>query len=243
VLDYFTVVPANEAVQGRVNINTLNKDILAVAFHNMPVLTEDGDKSSAKVQRIDRAPKGAKPSRKDMPSLTCLAEAIFAHRKKVNRGIRKLSELGYLFCYGDVDDPLLYGTEDDDLSYPAFAVQKAMNPDTIANKAVWGEWEREAVIRNSCGLFTMRGQTFIVVVRGESYSPPFGRKKSMKGGTSNASKTAIANVWRDSIPQNYDEVEDYIESHPNLTDKEADNYRRSHGRYPMYVQFFKIIDD
>ena len=242
VLDYFTVVPANEAMQGRVNINALNKDILAVAFHNLPIITEDGIKGSAKVERIDRAKKGAKPSRKEMPSLTCLAEAIFAHRKKVNRGIRKLSELGYLFCYGDVDDPLLYGTEDDDLSYPAWAVQKAANLNAN-NATAWGEWEREAVIRNSCGLFTMRGQTFIVVVRGESYSPPFGRKKSMKGGTSNASKTAIANVWRDSIPQNYDEVEDYIESHPNLTDKEADNYRRSHGRYPMYVQFFKIIDD
>ncbi len=241
VLDYFTVVPKYETVQGRVNINATDKEILAVAFHNMPVMTEDGNRGPGKVERIDRVKKGEKPSREDLPSLTCLAEAIVAHRGKVKRSIKKLSELGYLFRYGDVESPLLYGTEDDDLSHPAWAVQKAMNL-TVKNTALWGEWEREAVIRNSCGLFTMRGQSFIVVVRGESYSAPFGRKKSMQGGTSNSSKTAIANVWRDSIPQNYDEIEAYIEKQ-NLTGKAADDYRRTHGRYPMYVQFFKIIDD
>ena len=241
VLDYFTVVPDSENVQGRVNINALSKDVLAVAFHNMPIVTEDGIKGSGKVERIDRVKKGVKPVRKELPSLTCLAEAIVKHREKVKRGSRSLSELGYLFRYGDVEDPLLYGTEDDDLSYPAWAVQKAANLGKN-NATIWGEWEREAVIRNSCGLFTMRGQSFIVVVRGESYSAPFGRKKSMKGGTSNSSKTAIANVWRDSVPQNYEEVETHIENN-HLTGKDADNYRRSHGRYPMYVQFFKIIDD
>ncbi len=215
VLDYFTVVPDTEDVKGRVNINTLNMDILAVPFHNMPIVTEDGIGKTSyaenKPERIDRE----ETSRKDLPSITCLAEAIVEYRENKRGYIRNLSELGYLFSYGDVSSgaiPLMYGASGDDLSYAAQAVQKA------AGAAEWGEWEREAVIRNSCGLFTTRGQTFIVVVRGESYSPPFGRKKSMKGGTSNSSKTAIAEVWRDSVEDNT-------------------------GNHPMFVQFFKIIDD
>jgi hypothetical protein len=183
-----------------------------------------------------------------MPSVKYLAEAIIECREDMGRGFSKLSELGYLFVPGDYDGtPQLCGTvnANDNLSYAALAVQYAANvakPDKKPLPTKWGEFEREAIIRNSCGLFTMRGQSFIVVVRGESYSAPFGRKKSMQGGTSNSSKTAIANVWRDSIPQNYDEIEAYIEKQ-NLTGKAADDYRRTHGRYPMYVQFFKIIDD
>lgn len=214
VLDYFTVVPDTEMVQGRVNLNALDKNILAVAFHNMPVQTEFGN--AGQPERIDRTKSGEKPSPQDLPSFKWLAEAIVAYREDAGRGFRALSELGYLFGVGDEEFPLLYGTANDDLSYPSLAVQKAVN--LSGNSSPWGEWEREAVIRNSCGLFTMRGQTFIVVVRGESYSAPYGRKKSMKGGTSNASKTAIAQVWRDSIPD-------------------------GNGNHPMYVQFFKIIDD
>ena len=208
VLDYFSVVEDGVSVKGRVNLNTLNKDILATAFHNMPIATEDGSKSTAK--RIDRGI----TKRTDMDSLTCLAEAILDHRSEAG-DFTKLSDLGYLFGYGDVDPgtmPLLHGGVNDDVSFPVVAVANA------AAKADWGEFERESIIRNSCGLFTMRGQTFIVVVRAESYSPPFGRKKSINNGTSNASRTAIAEVWRDSVPD-------------------------ANGKHPMYVKFFKILDE
>ncbi len=208
VLDHFSVIEEDVSVRGRVNLNTLNQDILATAFHNMPIASEDGNKSTAK--RIDRGI----TKRTDMHSLTCLAKAIVEHRNDAG-GFTKLSDLGYLFGYGeDLGDlPVLQGAKDNKkVSYPARAVANA------AGTAAWGEFERESVVRNSCGLFTLRGQTFIVVVRAESYSPPFGRKKSIKDGTSNASKTAIAEVWRDSIPD-------------------------ANGKHPMYVKFFKIIDD
>ena len=208
VLDYFTVVSGN-IVEGRININTLNSNILAVAFHNMPIFTEDVKNKGKTSYRIDSGITGLK----NMPSRNYLAESIIAYRKDMKRSFGKLSELGYLFSYGDYTGiPMLHGGEDDNVSYPVAAVAKT------AKGSSWGEFEREAVIRNSCGLFTMRGQSFIVVVRGESYSAPFGRKKSMKGGTSNSSKTAIAEVWRDSIPD-------------------------ANGNHPMYVQFFKILDD
>ena len=208
VLDHFSVIEEGVSVKGRVNLNTLNKDILATAFHNMPIASEDGNKGTAK--RIDRGI----TQRTDMHSLNWLAEAVVEYRNDVGN-FTKLSELGYLFGYGENLDslPLLQGAKDNTaVSYPARAVANA------AAKADWGEFERESIVRNACGLFTLRGQTFIVVVRAESYSPPFGRKKSIKDGTSNASKTAIAEVWRDSIPD-------------------------ANGKHPMYVKFFKILDD
>lgn len=201
VLDRFSVV--RDVTKGRVNINTLNKNVLATVFHLMPVGTEEGSHISpgAESGRID----GRTGHRED--SLRLLAEAVIDYRN--DRGpFERLSQLGYLFDYGD--DVFLNG---EDKSFPAAAAANAAGGDRL-----FGEFEREAIIRNSCGLFTTRGQTFIVVVRGESYSPPFGRKTSISGGTSNASKTIIAQVWRDSVPD------------------EDDNH-------PMYVQFFKIIDD
>ena len=208
VLDHFSVIEEGVSVRGRVNLNTLNQDILATAFHNMPIASEDGNKATAK--RIDRGI----TKRTEMNSLKYLAKALVDHRNEAG-GFTKLSDLGYLFGYGeDLGNlPVLQGSKDDKkVSYPARAVANA------AAKADWGEFERESIVRNACGLFTLRGQTFIVVVRAESYSPPFGRKKSIKDGTSNASKTAIAEVWRDSIPD-------------------------ANGKHPMYVKFFKILDD
>ena len=128
-------------------------------------------------------------------SADLLATAIIESRN--HRGnFCGLSELGYLFEEG----------------YPDDAVKQA------AGSATWGEWERESVIRNSYGLFTTRGQSFLIIVRGESYSPRFGRKRSMLGGNSNASKTAIAQIWRDTIPD-------------------------ANGKHPIFVKFFKIVDD
>ena len=97
-----------------------------------------------------------------------------------------------------------------------YALQAVQDSAESGNEE-FGEFERESVIRNSCGLFTTRGQTFIIAVRGESYSPMFG-KTSVKGGSVNAAKTAVAQVWRDSEPD-------------------------ENGNHPIFIQFFKIIDD
>ncbi len=79
--------------------------------------------------------------------------------------------------------------------------------------------ERETVIASSCGLFTTRGLAFTILLRGEAYSPLFGRTEVRDGlGTTLASRNAIAQVWRDTVPD-----ED--------------------GKYPMILQFFKMIDE
>lgn len=79
-----------------------------------------------------------------------------------------------------------------------------------------GEFERESLIRNSAGLFTMRGRTFLVLIRGESFSPDFG-KNGVTDGIVGASSTAVAQIWRDTV-------------------------KDKNGIYPMFVQFFKLMD-
>jgi hypothetical protein len=208
VLDHFTVLEENP--RGRINLNSLNNGVLATAFHLMPVATEKGAspiKSGEERYRIDLEA-GAKTD-----SLDLLAKAVLAYREDENGGggaFRKLSDLGKILRYGDGAVNRFHGNG---MSYAAKAIFNVAEGD---NK--YGEFERESIIRNSCGLFTVRGQTFIVVVRGESYSPLFGRRTSLKTGTTNAAKTAIAQVWRDTVPD-------------------------KNGNYPMFVQFFKIIDD
>lgn len=193
VFEYFTVVGEDEEVRGRINLNAAPRDLLASAFYNMPIGKPDGRINSNRTLSETNA--------------YLLATAITEARNN-DGNFCFLSELGYLFW--EPTSGSLTGSGNS--SYPVTAVK------STANKAVWGEFERESIIRNSAGLFTTRGQTFLIIVRGESYSPRFGRKKSMIGGTSNASKTAIAQIWRDTMPD-------------------------KNGKHPVFVKFFKIIDD
>ena len=211
VLDHFTVVDqSREVVRGRVNLNSLSPNALASVFYRMPIGTET-DKSRNLILWPNLASSDSLKNRLSLDSAQLMMQAIVACREEEG-DFESLSDLGYILGYGEHSTTTpLHG---DDVS--SYAIQTLC--DTVTGDDDFGEFEREALIRNSCGLFTTRGQTFIVVVRGESYSPPFGHRKSINGGTSNAAKTIIAQVWRDSVPD-------------------------SRGNHPMYVQFFKIIDD
>ncbi len=79
--------------------------------------------------------------------------------------------------------------------------------------------EREAFLASVCGLFSVRGQTFTILLRGEAFSPLFGRTEVRDGlGTTLATRSAVAQVWRDTVPD-------------------------ENGKYPMVLQFFKILDE
>ena len=87
--------------------------------------------------------------------------------------------------------------------------------ETASNGKNYGEFEREALIRNSCSLFSTRGNTFTILMRAESYSPTLYYKSTM-GGNPNSSVVAIAQIWRDTVKDENDQ-------------------------YPVLVQFFKIL--
>lgn len=204
VSDYFSVVNGEESgkgeepVKGRIDLNASPRDVLASAFNEMQVGKPDGrlNKAINKINQTDAY---------------LIADAIIESRN--NRGnFCSASELGYIYeePYADTVPPL-YGTGN--LRNCVKAVNNAAGSNTR-----WGEWERESIIRNSCGLFATRGQSYLIIVRGESYSPRYGHRKSLIGGNSNASKTAIAQIWRDPVPD-------------------------GNGKHPIFVKFFKIIDD
>lgn len=58
---------------------------------------------------------------------------------------------------------------------------------------------RESVIRNSIEGMTTRGQTYLVILRADAYSPKYG-STSAGDGTTLASTHAIVELWRDSEP-------------------------------------------
>lgn len=58
---------------------------------------------------------------------------------------------------------------------------------------------RESVIRNSIAGMTTRGQTYLVILRADAYSPKYG-STSAGDGTTLASTHAIVELWRDSEP-------------------------------------------
>lgn len=208
VLDVFTIADPDISQTGYINLNSFNDKILASAFHVLPVGTEENSSlTEAKECYVDN-------SSHKSDALDIVAPAIIQLHKD-NGDFTRLSDMGKLFTIGlqQGAGSHLNGSGKSDFAKVA-SNAAGDKTDTPGNM---GEFEREAMIRNSCGLFTTRGQTFIIVARGESYSPLFG-KTAVEGGRVNASKTAIAQIWRD-------------------TEKDAD------GKHPIAIQFFKIIDD
>ena len=199
VLNYFSITNAI----GRVNINTAGENALASVFYRMPIgigedplyeASEDGKSAKTDNTRY----------RISADDALLLAKALINCRQEAP--FEGLADLGYVFSG---DGASLVG---DDIGLAVEAVANTARNDNF------GEFEREAVIRNSCGLFTMRGQSFVIAVRGESYSPMYGRETSMEGGSVNAAKTAVAQIWRDTEPD-------------------------ATGKRPIFVQFFKLLDN
>ena len=63
--------------------------------------------------------------------------------------------------------------------------------------------DREALLANAANAFTTRGQSFLVVIRADAYSPMFGMGADVKEGTSLATTHALVELWRDPEPARY----------------------------------------
>ena len=68
-----------------------------------------------------------------------------------------------------------------------------------ASLKIYSDADREGVIRNSIAGITTRGQTYLVILRADAYSPKYG-STSAGDGTTLASTHAIVELWRDSEP-------------------------------------------
>lgn len=239
VLDYFSVNPDVE--RGKISLNTSSLKVLASAYYDMPI-NNDGfnNLEDSHVKRFN------KERSLDMASLL----------SKLPGGLCRLSDFGKIYKVpgegnGNREIVITESTRHSDLSKGAqilvAAIADSSDPLTsvvsggtgfgsIISEAEqvktenknkrFGEFEREALIRNACGLFgDGGGQVFTIILRAESFSPDFGRTTVTKG-TVNAAKTAVAQVWRDNIPRETD----------------ISNSRKVKIN-PFIVRYFKIIDE
>ncbi len=60
--------------------------------------------------------------------------------------------------------------------------------------------EREYLFRGTIDGFTTRGQTYLVIIRADAYSPKFGENDSVQDGTTLATTHAIVELFRDPAP-------------------------------------------
>lgn len=237
VLDYFTVSP--DVTRGKININSSSLPVLASAYYDMPLnndVYDLGNESDADNSR-----------RLDFERSFDMAYLMLG----VDEGFTRLSDFGRIYSVKGVGNEKneIVITEDTSLEdlakgaqilYAAIAQRDgdldsavsgktgygaAFNYNLMANRANrakrYGEFERESLIRNACGLFTDRGQTFTILLRAEAFSSYYGAI-NVREGTVNAVKTAVAQVWRDNVPR----------KGPN-------------GKVinPFVIKYFKILDE
>lgn len=182
-----------DRTRGRVNLSSSDVLALASVFNAIPLDDSAQDSPADAVSRI-----------KEGEAETLARALIYSFDNEFEDGRLKLSDLGHLF-----DSKSYY----DGAPYPDDIDTMLKNRGDNSNSA------REAIIRNSCGLFTTRGLDFTVIMRGEAFTPFFG-KTDVKSelGTTLASRMAVAQIWRDTEPD-------------------------ENGKYPVFVHYFKIFDD
>lgn len=98
----------------------------------------------------------------------------FTVRKKV---VRRLSDLGWAEINGR--NPILT-----DIMQTSVAARDS-------------DAEREGYIGNAVNAFTTRGQTFVVVIRADAYTPRYGEESSTGDGTTLATTHAVVELFRD----------------------------------------------
>ena len=69
-----------------------------------------------------------------------------------------------------------------------------------ASPAPQCDYDREGLFRGIVDGFTTRGQTYLVVIRADAYSPKFGENDSVQDGTTLATTHAIVELFRDPLP-------------------------------------------
>ena len=196
VLDFFCAT--NGPSRGKINLNGGDFLATASAFNDAPLNDFLWDDIADADELLDE------DAAKDLFA-PALRKAVEKDKSGAKYGegasTGNLSDIGLIY-----DDETYYGSFDQDV----FEARTAYENSHMA---------REAAIRNTCGLFTTRGLNFTILLRGEAFTPFFGRSDVRNDmGTTLSSRTALAQIWRDTVP-------------------DAD------GNYPFFVQYFKIFDE
>jgi hypothetical protein len=211
VLDYFTLSTSNQFLRGLVNLNTRQTNALAAVLQELPLRAEYKDKTT-RVRAKGAA--GTNPNETDAAS--DLAK-LFVR----NGPYQRLSDIGRI--WHNVDPIGNYSRNTAILATNAYVRAIAEPCDTAASGliGVFGEFEREAIIRNTCDLLTTRQQIFTIILRADSFSPKFGFTDIKKGNVL-ATSHAVAQVWRDPV---------------------ATDVGGGVKKHKCFVQYFKILEE
>ena len=193
VLDYFTLEKSNAPARGKINLSTTNRYFdrdnniiaapsLASIFANMPV-------SFSTKQNVGRIPITTNVQRDAQTNVvytSCASIAVrLAEIQKEKKAFQYISDLAAPFSdINSIQDIFSRCVDNNGILAP------------IGNP---GKWERDAIIANSAGLFTLRDQTYTILMRADSFTSGFGMEDVQKGSTLGTSY-AIAEVWRDPEP-------------------------------------------
>lgn len=194
VLDYFTV--NDGPVKGKVNLNSTYRTYdLANKVTSAPALASVLADTPLELYPANAGGELVRlKTDKPTPSggyVNCSDVAIWLAEKQrqLPKGFSYLSDLAALY-------------EDT----PSFNVPPADQPFQALIQAFGsskrdniGEWEREALIANTAGLFTLRDQTYTVFIRADSFKSGFGNQSLQKGAPLGTAY-AVMDVWRDPIP-------------------------------------------
>jgi hypothetical protein len=198
VLDYFTLMASNTPPRrGRVNLNTSVTGALAAVFNDLPLLTEN-------------------PSTPTIPRVRMNGDSmVLANLVRRKGPFTNLSELGKIWNKPDVDQLGVFAQG----NLPA-----ANNPlyyiAQTCGAPGFGEFEREAAIRNTCNLLTTRQQIYTIILRADSFVPRYAMTHIREGNVL-ATAQAVAQIWRDPVATDCGGV----------------------MKHKCFVQLFKLIDE
>jgi hypothetical protein len=196
VLDYFTLRPTNNIIRGLVNANTRNAGVRAAVFNNMPLNEWKGSTTATRL------------------SAPCADE--FGTWLGAQCGsTTNLSTLGN-FWTGVSDLGQSDGTV-----VSATSRTRVIRSLSAELNTWYGEFEREAVIRNAADLYTTRQQIYTIIVRADAMTFEYGGGSARVGNMLNngsilGSARAVFQVWRDPVPD-------------------------ANGHHPCFVRLCKIL--
>lgn len=199
VLDYFTVrPPTNRVSRGLVAVNSQNTNVQASVLFNLPLQDWRDPSASARLSNVA-----------DVRTL--------AHwfTTQPTNGISRLSEIGNAW-WEHANVLGAHGAQVPASEVPAFALSQAIFDATGGStNYAFGEFEREALIRNTAELYTTRQQFFTIIVRADSLTTKYGFG-DVKNSHTLGSAQAVFQVWRDPV-------------------KGAD------GKHHCFVRLFKVL--
>lgn len=183
VLDYFTLrPPTNRIARGLVAVNSQNTNVHASVLLDLPLQDWRDPSTSARLSNVA-----------DVQTL-----AHWFTTQPTNE-IRKLSEIGNAW-WENANVLGAHGAQVPASEVPAFALSQAIfDANGGSTNYAFGEFEREALIRNTAELYTTRQQFFTIIVRADSLTTKYGFG-DIKHGNVLGTAQAVFQVWRDPVP-------------------------------------------